>query len=196
MQDHTFGCIVHGAIHRLHHALLKAGAIVPAIYQTDTFFRQQTGTFFAAGTNFLAMLEDQVYISVSAAFFQLQCQTTQGNGMTVMAALMTMSGNLRYIRRINLITHRQRIQFCPESNPRKIASGMIASVKPFTAGHDFQSCMFLQKAHQMLLRPVLFQREFRMLMELMPQFDQQQFMITLHILPPKTRPWQSMIPDQ
>ena len=77
MQDHTLGSIVQGAVHGLYHALGHTGSVVPSIGISNSFFRQHSGTFLTACSDFLTVLENQIHIPVSALLLQFQCQTTQ-----------------------------------------------------------------------------------------------------------------------
>ena len=79
---------------------------MPAIGQANALFRQQAGTFLAAGADLLTMLENQINIPVCALGIQLQRQTAKGRHVAVMAAFMAMARDLGHIGRVDLILYR------------------------------------------------------------------------------------------
>ena len=153
VQDHSLGGVIHGTVHGLYHTLGHTRAIVPAIGQPHTFLRQQHGTFFAAGADLLAVLEDQINVPVGAFFLQLQRQAAKGGHMAVVTAFMSAARDPGHVIPADRILYRQRIQLRAESDPGQAASGTVMGIEPPALVHHFQPGMSLQKVHQVPAGP-------------------------------------------
>ena len=153
-------------------ALRIAAQVVKCVHLGDTLLSDQLRALLPAGADLLPVLKNEIHVPVQQLPCQLHGKTAQSRAVPIMSARMAPAvagGGVGYARRL---PDRKRVKIRAKGDGifcLVLLRRMAHSVKPRPAVLRLKICVCSNEVHQMLLRPVLMQRQLRMMMKLMPQ---------------------------